>query len=70
MDTKAMDRTQISQCKLNPTFYRNHTSPHYKDYENTIFTILYPKTGGYVIYHDTFILSVQRQEVDIINGHN
>lgn len=65
-----MDRTQISTCKLNNEFYRNHTSPHYKDYVNTVFTVLYPKQGGYVIYHDTFILPVHKTEVDILNEHN
>ena len=61
-----MDKTQISTCKLNSTFYENHTSPHYLDYQNTIFTILYPKQGGYVIYNDTFILPVLKTEIDIL----
>ena len=66
MDTKAMDKTQNSTCKLNQTFYENHTSPHYLDYVNTIFTILYPKSGGYVIYKDTFILPVLKTEVTLL----
>jgi hypothetical protein len=61
-----MDKTQISTCKLNKTFYENHTSVHYKDYTDTIFTILYPKQGGYVIYKDTFILPVLKTEVDML----
>lgn len=54
------------KCKLNKKFFENHDAPHYLDYKDSVFTILITREKDYLIYLDTFILPVMKDEINLL----